>query len=212
MNAAGFNLEVNHMKYLFFDTETTGLPVNYNAPANDLVNWPRIVQLAWAIYDNSESRLIARCNYIVKPMGFTIPPNMVHGISNDYAKKTGYKLKNIMNLFYDDLIDADYIVAHNLDFDLPICGAEFIRTLGEDMIGWRPGFCTQKQTTNWARIPAKSGQGYKWPSLAELHRACGFGEIKNAHDAASDVEACAKCFFYIKSNSPNTFNLLYNPK
>ncbi|MCX6741278.1 MAG: hypothetical protein NTY61_02675, partial [Candidatus Parcubacteria bacterium] len=38
--------------YLFFDTETTGLPKNWKAPIEDLDNWPRIVQIAWAIYKN----------------------------------------------------------------------------------------------------------------------------------------------------------------
>jgi len=33
--------------YLFFDTETTGLPKNWKAPIEDLNNWPRLVQLAW---------------------------------------------------------------------------------------------------------------------------------------------------------------------
>ena len=32
--------------YLFFDTETTGLPRNYKAPSSDTRNWPRLVQLA----------------------------------------------------------------------------------------------------------------------------------------------------------------------
>ncbi len=32
--------------YLFFDTETTGLPRNWHAPASDLANWPRLIQLA----------------------------------------------------------------------------------------------------------------------------------------------------------------------
>jgi hypothetical protein len=36
--------------YLFFDTETTGLPKNYKAPVTDLNNWPRLVQLAWLFY------------------------------------------------------------------------------------------------------------------------------------------------------------------
>ena len=33
--------------YLFFDTETTGLPRRWNAPVTDVDNWPRLVQLAW---------------------------------------------------------------------------------------------------------------------------------------------------------------------
>ncbi len=34
------------MKYLFFDTETTGVPKDYKAPSSDTDNWPRMVQLA----------------------------------------------------------------------------------------------------------------------------------------------------------------------
>jgi len=33
--------------YLFFDTETTGLPKKWKAPITDLDNWPRLVQLAY---------------------------------------------------------------------------------------------------------------------------------------------------------------------
>ena len=36
--------------FLIFDTETIGLPKNYNAPYSDLANWPRMVQLAWQIH------------------------------------------------------------------------------------------------------------------------------------------------------------------
>ena len=38
--------------YLIFDTETTGLPKRWDAPLNDLDNWPRCVQVAWQIHDN----------------------------------------------------------------------------------------------------------------------------------------------------------------
>ncbi len=40
-------IEYKHMtNYLFFDTETTGVPRNYKAPSSDTRNWPRLVQLA----------------------------------------------------------------------------------------------------------------------------------------------------------------------
>ena len=35
--------------YLFSDTETTGIPRNYNAPVSDLANWPRMIQIAWPL-------------------------------------------------------------------------------------------------------------------------------------------------------------------
>jgi hypothetical protein len=37
--------------YLFFDTETSGLPRTHKAPVSDLDNWPRIVQIAWLLID-----------------------------------------------------------------------------------------------------------------------------------------------------------------
>ncbi len=39
--------------FLIFDTETTGLPKNYKAPVTDSDNWPRMVQVAWQLHDNS---------------------------------------------------------------------------------------------------------------------------------------------------------------
>ena len=58
--------------YLFFDTETTGLPRNWRAPVTELDNWPRLVQIAWIAYDK-EGTKISSNEFIVKPEGFSIP-------------------------------------------------------------------------------------------------------------------------------------------
>ena len=60
--------------FLIFDTETTGLPKDWNAPITDLDNWPRVVQLAWQIHD-SEGKLIEVQDHIIYPDGFDIPFN-----------------------------------------------------------------------------------------------------------------------------------------
>jgi DNA polymerase III epsilon subunit-like protein len=54
------------MTYLIFDTETTGLPINWKAPVSDLNNWPRLVQIAWMQCDNS-GKILSSSDYIVKP-------------------------------------------------------------------------------------------------------------------------------------------------
>ena len=54
--------------YLIFDTETTGLPQNFNAPISDSDNWPRMVQIAWQLHD-AEGKLIENQDYIIKPEG-----------------------------------------------------------------------------------------------------------------------------------------------
>ena len=71
--------------YLFLDTETTGLPRNYDAPSSDTRNWPRLVQLSWLL-TTSKGKIINKGNYIVKPKGFVIPKasSDIHGISTEY--------------------------------------------------------------------------------------------------------------------------------
>lgn len=74
--------------FLIFDTETTGLPGNWNAPLTDFNNWPRVVQLAWRLHDNT-GKLLSAKSVIIRPDGFAIPFNAekVHGISTDRALK-----------------------------------------------------------------------------------------------------------------------------
>lgn len=72
--------------YIIFDTETTGLPRDYNAPMSDVDNWPRLVQIAWQLHD-AKGKLLSNHNYIIRPEGFTIhtmpkrstasPPNVL---------------------------------------------------------------------------------------------------------------------------------------
>uniref|UniRef100_UPI0030EBA876 3'-5' exonuclease n=1 Tax=uncultured Cyclobacterium sp. TaxID=453820 RepID=UPI0030EBA876 len=115
--------------YLIFDTETTGLPRNYNAPMSDLDNWPRLVQLAWQLHDE-KGKLISNNNYIVKPEGFTIPYNSekIHGISTQRALKEGHDLLKVLEIFEEDLKKTTFLVGHNIGFDISIVGAELLRT------------------------------------------------------------------------------------
>ncbi len=114
--------------YLFFDTETTGLPRDYKASVKDLHNWPRLVQLAWLHYDKNGNK-IGGNNYIIKPDGFTIPSDAsrVHGISTERASKEGQSLSFVLNEFNNALNNAEVVAGHNLEFDNNIIGAEFLR-------------------------------------------------------------------------------------
>ena len=39
--------------YIIFDTETTGVPKNWNAPYIDTYNWPRCIHIAWQLHDET---------------------------------------------------------------------------------------------------------------------------------------------------------------
>ena len=84
--------------YLFFDTETTGLPRNWKAPVTDLNNWPRMVQIAWILCDDKGNR-VETADYIIKPENFVIPQDAskVHGITTEKAINEGESLENVLN-------------------------------------------------------------------------------------------------------------------
>lgn len=185
--------------HLFFDTETTGLPKSWSAPVTDADNWPRLVQLAWLLYDNEGHRL-AGDSVIIKPEGFTIPEtaSKIHGITTERALAEGAPLLPVMRMFLT-LLDGlgDFIVGHNIEFDKNIVAAELLRCKL-----WLPdnlgaGICTMKASTDLVKIKSHAG-GNKWPKLTELHQHLfGIG-FEGAHDAGADVRATARCFWELK--------------
>ncbi|PIQ48405.1 MAG: DNA polymerase III subunit alpha [Cytophagales bacterium CG12_big_fil_rev_8_21_14_0_65_40_12] len=182
--------------YLIFDTETTGLPKNYNAPVSDLENWPRLVQLAWQLHD-AKGKLISAQNFIVKPEGFTIPYNsqQIHGISTERALEEGQDLNTVLGHFSKDLAQAEVAVGHNIEFDLNIVGAEYLRAEKPNQLESVASIDTKEVATDFCAIPGGRGGKFKWPTLTELHQKL-FGEgFGDAHDAAYDVDATSRCFF-----------------
>ena len=113
--------------YLFFDTETTGLPRNWNAPVSDLDNWPRLVELAWLLYDE-EGAAVESQSAIVKPNGFEIPTGAeaVHGINTARALAEGVVLRSVLDDFARVVDTSRVLIAHNMSFDKKIMGAELL--------------------------------------------------------------------------------------
>ena len=181
--------------FLIFDTETTGLPKNYNAPIEDLDNWPRLVQLAWELHDK-EGKLVTAKNYIIKPVGFTIPygSEKVHGISTQKANDEGKDLTEVLAEFSKDLENTILVIGHNVEFDLNILGAEYLRLGQENSLAKIPELCTKIESTDFCQLPGGRGGKYKWPTLFELHKKLFNEEFSEAHNASADVAATARCF------------------
>ncbi len=182
--------------YLVFDTETTGLPHNKTAPVEDLDNWPRLVQIAWQLHE-ANGKLISKGNHIIKPQGFTIPFNAerIHGISTQRAIDVGEDLKEILQIFTEDVKKAKVLVGHNIEFDNKIIGAEYLRSELENILVDFPNIDTSVETVEFTQLQGGLGGGLKQPRLIELYERL-FGEkFEDAHDAAYDVDATAKSFF-----------------
>jgi DNA polymerase-3 subunit alpha len=181
--------------FLIFDTETTGLPKNYKAPLSDSENWPRMVQIAWQLHDNL-GRLLDVQNYIVKPEGYIIPfsAEKVHGISTEKAEAEGKDLKWVLEEFNKIIAKTRYLVGHNVEFDISIVGAEFLRkNIPTDFLDLQT-IDTKEDSTDFCALPGGKGGKYKWPNLSELHQKLFGEDFDEAHNATADVVATARCF------------------
>lgn len=188
--------------YLIFDTETTGIPHNKTAPITDLDNWPRVVQLAWQLHD-ARGKLLSRQNIIIQPDGFNIPykAEQVHGISTKRAMEEGQPLRSVLDLFIQDLQRTSQLVGHNIEFDISILGAEFIRQQIDPEQLLRIGKVdTGVASTEFCQLAGGIGGRLKMPRLVELHEKLFGKDFGDAHDAAYDVAATARCFFGLISN------------
>lgn len=182
---------------LFFDTETTGIPQNYNAPSSDTNNWPRLVQISWIITDE-RGRIKETKDFIIKPKGFTIPTNAsnVHNITTERAIKEGYDLEYVISLFIKALDKCSFIVGHNVSFDKKIVGAELIRLGKRDILIGKRSICTMQASTDFCAIPGY--YGYKYPKLQELYIKLFGKKFSDAHNSMADITATVECYFELK--------------
>lgn len=178
------------MKYLFFDTETTGLPKNFRAPYTDLENWPRVVQLSWLVVEDGQ--IIKESDNIIK-VDFPIPEvsSKIHGITNEVSQSQGRELNLVLDEMLADIQSVDYLVCHNLSFDLAILQSELLRANKAHEINTKQ-FCTMKSSVDYCKLPGQ--YGFKWPKLEELYKICFNETLENAHDAMVDVKATYRCF------------------
>lgn len=183
--------------YIIFDTETTGLPKNFNAPLTDTANWPRCVQLAWQLHDENGGLVEAK-NYMIKPHGFDIPfdAERIHGISTELAIEIGEPIASVLDKFNEALLKAKFVVGQNVGFDLNIMGCEFIRHDKSTPMHDMPVLdtCTEI-TAELCQILGGRGKRFKLPNLTELHQQLFNVPFSAAHNATADVEATTRCFF-----------------
>lgn len=189
------------MSVLFFDTETSGLPL-FRAPSSD-PGQPHCVQIA-AILTDDRGAEKASINLIVKPEGWEIPEaaSNVHGITTEMADRYGIREAVASAMFYDLLCRADTHVAHNVKFDRQIVEIMFARASINRPIPGR-AFCTADATAPICNLPPTArmlSAGFnkpKTPKLEEAYRHFFGEEIIGAHDALVDVRACMRIYWHL---------------
>lgn len=179
---------------IVFDTETNGLPRDYHAPLEDVGNWPRIVELAWAVVDEGDA--VVR-SYLIRPDGWELcgEAAAVNGLTQQQLLDEGVPIRLALREMLDDVRGAELLVAHNVEFDRAVIGAELVRLKWEHSLAvWltRATYCTMRSGAPVAKI--ETARGYKWPRLAELYRCLFRRDPADQHRAGSDVLATLEMY------------------
>lgn len=191
------------MTTIIFDTETDNLPSNWKAPVTDSAAWPRVMSIAWQVWDESTKQLMSENYYLIAPPteGFSPAPpeGRFNGISDQQATDEGWPLGEIIDRFFADVAKADLLVAHNMSFDRSVLQAELHRMGRLGSVTTTAKFlCTMQNQAVVNYCAISSGRGYKWPKLVELHTKLFGEEFDGAHNALGDVKALARCYWELK--------------
>jgi PAS domain S-box-containing protein len=193
-------------KYLVFDTETSGLLPRNPGDDPDPDTFPVVIQVAWLLFDEDGKRIDAQNRYILqnKP----IPPDstLIHGIDDAMVVQKGEKPSVVWNDFLSAVANCEYLIAHNIDFDIPVIRAELSRLHIHNPFAGKYKLCTMKLGKDLCKIPSGDGNGYKYPTLDELYKICVLGEhseiqISGMHDAYIDAAVTAKVFFNLLNST-----------
>lgn len=193
------------MPVLFFDTETTGLPVFRESSSHP--DQPHIVQLA-AILEDDYGNVRGEINCLIRPDGkWQMSPEAlaVHKITPDIADQFGIHEKGAFSLFWRMMGMADTLVAHNISFDFFMLRIAARRNeLPEPKDLPIKKFCTLTESKGILQLPPtekmleKGMTTFKPPNLNEAYSHFYGKDIEGAHDAMVDVSHCRKVYHAIK--------------
>lgn len=196
-------------KYLFFDTETTGLPKRRNAKPENFANWPYVVDIAWYLIDE-DGLMVNSSHYIVK-QDVEIPEEAsdIHHITTEKMLSEGEDPKTVYAEFIEAVNNTEYVIAHNLEFDLPIVECELLRNGFPKVLSEKKQICTMKAGKKFCEVYDSKGKR-KFPNLSEL-----FGELyfdnhflkfTGTHNALADTHMLYRCFMKMIELNPNIIN------
>lgn len=177
---------------LFIDTETTGIPRDWNAPYTDEKSWPYSVQIAWSIYTNKGKELKSENHYIYEPeLEISEVSEKIHGITSEFLQTKGKDRKAVLLLLAQDIEQYQpLVVGHFMQLDYHMLGVGFHRAKLPNPLHKLPTFCTMDASASFYLPPGK-----RFLHLGELYERLFRIPLERQHDAAVDASATAACFF-----------------
>jgi DNA polymerase III epsilon subunit-like protein len=201
------------MKVLVFDTETTGLPIDQNAPIADSAKWPYIIQLSFMVFDTATKEILEYSDTIIQlDTSVHISPESIaiHKITAAQSQAEGIPIKIALAHLAENMSEVDVIVGHNILFDKRMLMVEFTRNNMKNFLYKNglpiPEYCTMKRSIELCKLPSinkKTGEvykNYKYPTLTELHTYLFCRKPRGTHNAIADVMICLRCYVMLNYN------------
>lgn len=186
---------------LVFDTETTGV-TNRKLP-KDHPSQPDMIQLAASLFNADTGEIYSSVNLLIKNTVEIDQKAMeIHGKTPELLDKVGIPRRSALSVFHGMLLKSDFLLAHNLAFDLSILHTAYLReNISPAELLSKETACTMLMTTEMMKLPNEKYPklGYKWPSLKEAYeKFVDPNGFENAHDALADITACLKVFLKVR--------------
>ena len=216
---------IRKRRVLVFDVETTGLiPLKDPETKKDrpLEEMPYIIQLSFIVFNLLEFTIEKTFNAyinITDPEKITEKITELTGITREKCITEGISMSYALYEFYQEYMNVDYVIAHNISFDkqmilfeiernhyeLELLGTEFILNLFNPLFCNVKGienYCTMYSSINICNIMIENKTNKKpykkFPKLAELYFKLFQKNPENLHNAMVDTLVCLRCFLKIK--------------
>ena len=168
------------VKILALDTESSELL------SNKTKEFCKIVQLSWITYDTITFK--QEENDFVLNIHQEITNSHIHRITTEMSEK-GYEFSDIYQMFMDDMRECDFLLAHNIQYDLNMLEVELYKLEQFDAIDE----LYAKRYKDTMLMGAKQNKG-KYPTLIGLHEKLFIQPFEGAHNSLEDVRATLACY------------------
>jgi len=207
------------MKVLVFDTETSGLSKTKIINLSTIHLWPFIVQFSYIIFDTDTCSIVKMYDNIIKLKPYNViseESSKIHGITNEISLNKGVDIQEVLFEFCSDIDEVDLMVAHNINFDLPLIKVELLRCMQnnidtndiyqslkdnfETILNKKEKYCTMENSIHLCKIERENSRGkyLKFPTLTELHVYLFNVTPCNLHNSLNDILITLRCYMKMK--------------
>lgn len=188
--------DIAHTIGLFYDFETTGLPL-YGEPSED-PRQPHIVQLGVKVMDMITRKPLQAVDVIVRPNGWEIPKETsdVHGITTEMAYDMGIPEEAVTEILLELWRPERprLRVAYNESFDARIMRIALKRHFDDAIAdAWKEG--QAECAMRMANPILKKG---RYSKLVDAYEFFTGRKLEDAHSAMADVDGCMAVYFAVK--------------